>query len=263
MPARRAVRRHGRADGARCGREPDAAAGVRVRRRRSGHSSAESRRHRRAAHADRVRDGAANAHERPAARLCLLARGQLGLAAAPCVQPDQPARLPRQRADVRALRRADGVSDPRCGGGRVGRDQEILRGRPRAAAARGPERQRPRGGRPRPAAGGNVAAGPAGDRGAQRDPRQPARPAAPRPHVVERLAARRGSDAVERPRGCVRGSGRVGPRRTCHQRLDSAPPRPSQSAIALAPGWSPTRPPHRSGAAPVLAGRSSRTANPT
>ena len=110
LPPRRALRRDGRAHGRRRARQPAAPAGPRLRRRGGGHRGAQPRRDRRAADADRLRHRGAAAHEPAAARLRVLAPGQLGLAAAAGLQPHQPARLPRQRAVVHALRRADGAA---------------------------------------------------------------------------------------------------------------------------------------------------------
>ena len=83
---------------------PAAAVGPRRRSGRGDHGGAEPRRHRRAAHAGRGGDGGACA-SRPAARLRRRAPGQLGVAAAAGVEPDQPARLRRHRAVVPALHR--------------------------------------------------------------------------------------------------------------------------------------------------------------
>ena len=84
---------------------------------------------------DRLRHRRAAAHEPAPARLRVLAPGQLGVAAAAGLQPDQPARLPRQRAVVHALRRAHGAPDGRRRRGRVDRADALLRGRPRPPAA--------------------------------------------------------------------------------------------------------------------------------
>ena len=111
LPARRALRRDGRAHGRRRARQPAAPARPGLRRRGDGHRRAEPRRDRRAADADRLRHRGAAAHEPAAARLRVLAPGQLGVAAAAGLEPHQPARLPRQRAVVHALRRADGAAD--------------------------------------------------------------------------------------------------------------------------------------------------------
>ena len=51
----------------------------------------------------------AHAHEPEAARLCLLAPRELRVPAAAGLQPHEPARVPRERALVRALRRAHGA----------------------------------------------------------------------------------------------------------------------------------------------------------
>ena len=71
--------------------------------------------------------------QRPPARVRVRAPGQLGLAAAADLEPHEPARVPRQRALVRALRGADGAA---VGGGdrdRVGRAALGLPARPRGA----------------------------------------------------------------------------------------------------------------------------------
>ena len=100
-----------------------------------GDRGAEPRRDRRAAHAGRVRHRGAAAHQPAPARLRVLAPGQLGLAAAAGLEPHQPARLPRQRALVPALRGADGAAD---GSPSIAVEwvvlRALLRGRPRAAA---------------------------------------------------------------------------------------------------------------------------------
>ena len=101
------------------------------------HRGAQPRRDGRAAHADRVRHRRAAAHQPAPARLRVLAPGQLGVAAAAGLQPDQPARLPRQRAVVHALRRAHGAARrPRVVAVEWLVLHALLRGRPRAPAAR-------------------------------------------------------------------------------------------------------------------------------
>ena len=121
-------------------REPAAPAGAGLRRRRGGHRGAEPRRDGRPADADRLRHRGAAAHEPAPARLRVLAPGQLGVAAAAGLEPHQPARLPRQRAVVHALRRADGAADGRppspSSGSCSTRFFAVDLDRPRARAAR-------------------------------------------------------------------------------------------------------------------------------
>ena len=120
LPPRRAVRRDRRAARRPRARGAAAAARARLPRRLGGDRGAEPRRDDRPAHAGRVRHRGAAAGLAAAARLRVRAPRQLGLAAAARLEPHQPARVPRQRALVPALRGADGAADARRDRGRVG-----------------------------------------------------------------------------------------------------------------------------------------------
>ena len=148
LPARRAVRRDRRAARASA---PAASRGGCSRSSSlvavGGHRGAEPRRHGRPAHPGGLRDRRAAARLAAAARLRVRAPGQLRLAAAAGLQPHEPARVPRERPLVRALRRADAAADARGDRGRVGRVHALLRHRPAppAPAARHPDARRCRG----------------------------------------------------------------------------------------------------------------------
>ena len=137
LPARRAVRRRRRGHGAPFARQPAAAAGARVRDRHIGHRGAEPRRHGGPAHADRLRHRGADARQPEAARLRVLASGQLGVPAAARVQPHEPAGVPCERPVVHAVRGAHGAAHDRRRRHRMDRVEAVLRDRSRTPAAPG------------------------------------------------------------------------------------------------------------------------------
>ena len=178
-----AVRRRGAVprvrslDGARRRGTAPQAAGLRVRRRVSDHRSAQPGRHDRAAHPGGIR------HRRPprgpaqAARVRLHPPVEHRLAAAAGLQPDQPAGLRRQRAELPSLRRPDGAAV-------ADRDRHRIRGLPAVLRHR-PGRRRPGPARRRAARGAGVRAGHGGVHasGLRRDLRARAQPrvGGPRP----------------------------------------------------------------------------------
>ena len=110
------------------GRAPEpgvaaAAAGAGVRGRVGGHRGAEPGRHGRAADAGRAGHGDALRHARQAARVRVRSSGQLRVAAAAGVEPDEPAGVRGDRTELRRVRRADGAA-------LAGGDRHRVRGLP-------------------------------------------------------------------------------------------------------------------------------------
>ena len=90
--------------------QPGTAAGRGVPGRVGGHRGAQPGRHRRAADAGGVRDRLPDRGAAQAARVRLHPPGQLGVAAAAGVEPDEPARLLGVEAVVRPVQRGDGAA---------------------------------------------------------------------------------------------------------------------------------------------------------
>ena len=136
----RAVPRLRRLDGASQRRKPSQAPRPGVPHRLGDHGRAQPGRHRGAAHPGGVRHRGAAGGAGQAARVRVHAPGQLGVPAAPGVQPDQPAGVRGQRAGLRPVRRADG-------GALAGRHRRRVRGVRPVLRVR-PEHRRPGGSRP-------------------------------------------------------------------------------------------------------------------
>ena len=129
-----------RVDGADQRRKPPQAPGPGLRGRVGDHGRAQPGRHRRAADAGGVRHRRPHGGPAQAARLRVHAPVEHGLAAAAGLQPDQPAGVRGERAELRPVRGADGAA-------LAGRDRRRVRGLP-ALLRRGPRR---RDARPTPA----------------------------------------------------------------------------------------------------------------
>ena len=110
LPPGRAVRLLRRRDGGRRPRPAAAAAGARVPGRRRHDRGAEPRRDDRPAHAGGVLDRRPAALQPAPARVRVHPPRQQRVAAAAGLEPDQPARVQRQRPVVHALRRADAAA---------------------------------------------------------------------------------------------------------------------------------------------------------